>query len=319
VNGAFTVDASSVLASSKLNTNIVSNETWFVKNGSLVENPNQRLLSGSIDYLGLTSNNRLSFDASIIEKSSISPSIMGLTQTTQNVITGIEWNKIGNAYNVDMLGQLKIKDNFLEVSSKYLDLYAPVKGSVAAFSIPNPLNELTSLEYLNNSFLLRSTYEPETIKDKHSDKLETNEVLLRHLSWLKPDLKNIYIGALEALQSKNSDKVRHYTTSLRELFTHVLHLLSPDNKIKEWTKDKNHYSNGRPTRKARLLYITRKFNNDKFEKFVNTDINATIEFIDLFQEGTHSIKSSYSESQLAIMKTKMEDTLVYLIEASKIN
>jgi hypothetical protein len=321
LNGCFTVEPSNIVDSFSVNKNGFQSSDVFIRDGILSENPTHRLMSGSIECLRLTSNNNLSLNSVIIEQANVLPSILGITRTTQDVLAGIEWNKIGTSYNLNMLDQLKIKDNFLEISSRYLDLYKPPEGSLMSYSIPEPLRELTSLEYLNNSFLLRSTYEhvKKAETESISDKLKINEVLVRHLTGLKPDLMNLYHGALETLNSANPDRIRHYTTSLRELFTHVLHQLAPDNQIKNWTNDTSFYDKGKPTRKARLSYIARKFDNNKFKKFVECDIKATIEFIDLFNEGTHSMVSSTSESQLAIMKAKMEDTLVYLIEASKIN
>jgi hypothetical protein len=45
-----------------------------------------------------------------------------------------------------------------------------------------------------------------------------------------------------------------------ELFTHILHGLSPDAEVRKWSTEPAHYHNGRrPTRRAWLLYICREF------------------------------------------------------------
>lgn len=293
----------------------------FFKEAKLSIDPTYKLLNGSINHLSLSTDYKLDLNTRFIENTSIGSDLSKFTIKTKNILSDLEWGKIGLSYKLDLLGQTTLKDNFLEFSSNYLNLYSKDQNGIAFSQLPSKVADLTPKEYLNEAYLLRSTYEPNNIDvDKLLlDQLDTNDILLRHLSELNPNLKNLYIGALEVLKSNNADKIRHYSTSLRELFTHILHILSPDRKIKDWSKDKTHFDNNRPTRKARMLYITRNFHSRKFEKFIDSDIKATLEFIDLLQEGTHKIKPIYSEAQLLIMKSKMESTLIYLIEASKFN
>ena len=44
------------------------------------------------------------------------------------------------------------------------------------------------------------------------------------------------------------------------------------------------------------------------------DIQATIEFIAIFQDGTHSIESGFTPAQLVALKSKAEATLKFLLE-----
>ena len=102
-------------------------------------------------------------------------------------------------------------------------------------------------------------------------------------------------GAIEAFHSDNSDKVRHFSISIRELYTHLIYNLAPDEDIKKWTSDKGNYDDkGRPTRRARLLFICRNINNKPFNSFVKKDVDATLAFIDIFQKGTHGIDPVFS-------------------------
>jgi hypothetical protein len=94
----------------------------------------------------------------------------------------------------------------------------------------------------------------------------------------------------------------------------VLHLLAPDEKIGLWSKDPNHYFNGRPTRKARLYFICRNISSEPFSKFVDKDIEATLAFIDLFQRGTHTIDPNFSHNHLTTIKSKAETTLRFILE-----
>lgn len=142
-----------------------------------------------------------------------------------------------------------------------------------------------------------------------------NEVdLNRFLSKLDKGLYSMWEGAIEAYHSENPDRIRHFSSSLRELFTHVLHILSPEEEVKNWIKDESLLHNGRPTRRARLLYVCRNINNYPFEDFVEKDVNSTLAVIDMFQEGTHKISSNFSEKQLLALKCKAECTIKFLLQ-----
>lgn len=94
----------------------------------------------------------------------------------------------------------------------------------------------------------------------------------------------------------------------------MIHILAPDEQIKKWSNDSSLYDKGKPTRKARLLFICRNISNDPLSKFVEKDVSATVEFLRLFQEGTHAITASFSEHQLIALKARAESTLKFLLE-----
>jgi hypothetical protein len=143
---------------------------------------------------------------------------------------------------------------------------------------------------------------------------ETNDKLADLLARLNEGLVTLWDGARLSLNSDNPERARHTAVSLRELFTHVLHALAPDAEVKNWTNNPKHYHNKRPTRKARLLYICREINYGPFTDFIEADINSTLKFLDLFQEGTHKIVIEYQERQLRAMLVRMESTLRFLLE-----
>lgn len=123
-------------------------------------------------------------------------------------------------------------------------------------------------------------------------------------------------GARESLRSDNPDRARHVTTSVRELCTHVLHGLAPDEEIRKWSTDGNHYHNDRPTRRARLLYICRKFSCDPLTKFVEDDVRAALTLIDSLNAGTHVVQSKLTEFQLEAIVYRMEALALFLIKIS---
>lgn len=124
-------------------------------------------------------------------------------------------------------------------------------------------------------------------------------------------------GAREALLSNNPDRVRHVTISARTLFTHVLHELAPDDEIRKWSTDKNHYHNNRPTRRARLLYICRKFSCDPLAKYVEDDVRAVLSFNNLLDAEVHVVQPRLTEHQLKAIVYRMEHLVLYLLRISR--
>ena len=114
--------------------------------------------------------------------------------------------------------------------------------------------------------------------------------------------------------SDNPDRERHVATSLRELSTRVLHALAPDDCIRQWSADKRHFFNKRPTRRARLQYIHRHINADPLTRFVDDDVEAALSLLDLLQEGTHGVEPRFTESQLRFFVLRIESLLVFLIQ-----
>jgi hypothetical protein len=55
-------------------------------------------------------------------------------------------------------------------------------------------------------------------------------------------------------------------------------------------------------------------NQEQFSTFVEKDIDAALEFLGLFQRGTHEVVPKYTEMQLRIMLLRMEYLLRYLLE-----
>lgn len=151
-----------------------------------------------------------------------------------------------------------------------------------------------------------------------SDKQATDGELEQMLKELDPSFLRMLKGAERALNSQNPDKARHFGTSLRELFNHVLRELAPASKVESWTDDDNHFHKGRPTRRARILFISRKTKSSSFKDYLHSDVKSVLEFINLFHGITHKKASGYSKEQLNGMHTKMRGTLHLLISTSKV-
>jgi hypothetical protein len=124
-------------------------------------------------------------------------------------------------------------------------------------------------------------------------------------------------GARQSLESDNPDRPRHVTTSVRELFTHIIHRLAPDDEIRSWSADDEYYHNNRPTHRARLLYICRKFSCDPLAKFVEDDVKAALTLVDSLNAGTHQVESKLTTSQLEAIVSRMESLALFLLKVSQ--
>lgn len=213
-----------------------------------------------------------------------------------------------------------LTSSFLGLSDSYSTLLKSFETNPLSYTQISPsISRIAPLEYFSTANLLEAisvdediTPEEELLKNEIQYE---NEILLSsHLPRIDAGLYKMWKGAIEAYNSNNSDRVRHFSTSIRELYTHLFHILAPDDAIKKWTSDPTHYHEGRPTRKARLLFICRNINNDPFNAFVKKDVDATIAFIDIFQKGTHDIDPVFSPNHLVTIKSKAENTLKFLLE-----
>jgi hypothetical protein len=220
-----------------------------------------------------------------------------------------------------------VSSNFSALLSSYSDLTQSLDQLIAETPSVKIISERPALELFNNADLLKSISiddvedeieeEEEFLRNKISAEEENIEKALAEQGL--EELIEMWQGAESALESQHPDYGRHSTVSLRELLTHFIHRLAPDEKVKVWTNNPDHFYNKKPTRKARLLYICRSVNNGSFSKFIEKDIAALTEYIDLFQGGTHAAKNSYTHKQLLTLKFYAKSTISYLIEISQLN
>jgi hypothetical protein len=222
---------------------------------------------------------------------------------------------------IALLGDTKIKLNqaIYSFSESYAKLAKSYESSPFTYTKINPsITRLVPSEYFSTANLVEviSTDEDILIEEEGlKDEIQyENEVeLSKHLPKLNNGLLVMWQGAIQTYHSSNPDRIRQFSVSIRELYTHLLQILAPDNEVKNWTTNEELYHNGRPTRKARLLYVCRNINNHSLEEFVNKDVAATLSFIDVFQDCTHSITPNYSSSQLLAIRCKAESTIKFLL------
>lgn len=243
----------------------------------------------------------------------------------QASLAGVKADAIGSIFKSAHAAH-SMAAHFTKLSHSYESLFRSFDESQRRlFGLPPTLSRLPAVELFNGADLVRSTsvddpeekYQEEASIVRVEIQAETTDALNRLLYELNPDFILMREGALKALNSDNPDRVRHFIISLRELFTHVLHCLSPDDEFGKWDDEKKYYDNGRPTRKGRLLYICRNLNQEPFDDFVQKDIASALSILNFFQQGTHQISCPYTPVQIAALIVRMEATLRFMLEIWK--
>jgi len=243
---------------------------------------------------------------------------------SQASVSQFPWEQIGSALGVQPAIKSSLQDAFLGFAHSYSRLFDSLeKKPSIVVSLPPIISKFPTVEFFNGVNLVDTItiktaediqFEEEKQQATDEVRKETEDRLETLLMGLNVEFIVLLRGARQSLYSTNPDNIRHFAISLRELFNHVLHRLAPDDEIKAWSKNPEYYDKGKPTRKARLFYICRKLNHEPFSDFLEKDIDAVLEFLQLFQRGSHEIVPKYTNTQLRMMLLRMESMLRYLLE-----
>lgn len=131
-------------------------------------------------------------------------------------------------------------------------------------------------------------------------------------------LVELWRGAREAAEARRSDCARHVLTSLRELYSQVLHRLAPDDAVRAWSTAASDFTNDRPTRPARLRFALRHVQSPSLTKFLELDQKGVAELVNLFNHGTHGVDPAVSPRELPFIVRRVEGFLCALVEAHQI-
>ncbi|MGN7514102.1 MAG: hypothetical protein ACTHOM_06975 [Allomuricauda sp.] len=304
-----------------LSKTLVNSESWYNEQLSNTTS----ILSGAMssieilkasENLGLINTDNLS---SIAINSSIAKATE-LSLFAEKSLSHFDYSSIGNLIGISEESRTDLSATFTDFSSGYASLLGSFNSDPKSYIDLNPtFIKSIPVEYFTGSNLLEiiSTEEDESVDEeilKNEIQYENEISLNIFLPKIDSGLYDMWKGAIEAYHSDNPDKVRHFATSIREMFTHLMGIMAPDKEIIKWSKSEKDFHNGRPTRKARLDFMCRNISNDSFKNFVNKDVDATLAFINLFQKGTHQIKSNFSQNQLIAIKSKSEATIKFMLE-----
>ena len=242
---------------------------------------------------------------------------------TKQALDRLSWSNVGAVFQATPFVQDQLRNSFVRMNESYKRFWKALR--IDPILIPNfsPImiqQPSTDFYFATQLSYLITEQRPSVRKDEEvfleTSHQRNNSFLCELLPQLDPSLLILYQGAITSLDSNNPDKQRHVAVSLRELFTHILHTLSPENKFKEWNNDPNNLKDGRPTRKGRLLYIYRNINFPPFNQFIKRDVEAVLSFLDLLQTCTHKIKEPFSEQQSRAILSRMESIIYFIIKTN---
>ena len=143
------------------------------------------------------------------------------------------------------------------------------------------------------------------------------DVFESRLAALNQGLVSTYRGGNEALEGGGTDWQRHAMVSFRELTTHVLHLLAPDEKILP-TAQTDDLHNGRPTRKARLNFIFAEVAGPEIAAFYEADVKAAITLFDLLNSETHRLEQRATSEQVHYLRGRVVGLLTSMLSAREL-
>lgn len=277
------------------------------------------LLGRDIDSWRATLSSSLELSEAIARSLDFSR-FTGVTLSTLNP------SALGGAFAIDYTFNQALASSLTEVTSTFASLYEDLDAEGALSTLPRYAIDRPPRELFVHSGLLDaiSIRAPERASALAFDEeyralaSDTEADLQSRLAALDVALLEMWQGAHYALRSRGADRLRHASVSLRELVTQVLHLLAPDKDVADWAPGAEHFdSKKRPTRQTRLLYVARHLNRDRFSRFVNADVAAALELVDLLHKGVHTPESGFTEEQLRLLALRVGHLLLFLMEMAE--
>jgi len=289
--------------------------------------PQSLLRESEFNRLGISSLISEMTSGSVFERAHLSGIGNAISQASsfsrlaESNLGSFSWDKLGSRMKLSAEEVARTQKNFIGLSAGYSEVLKVLNTKPNWIYDAPEVAKMPAVDFYASSRLLKvvTTDDSDTAEIQKTDITideENGDAIKRFLPELDPDLMNLWLGAIYALNSDNPDKIRHFTTSLRELFGHVMRIMATDQQMANWDTERMHYDDkGRPTRKGRFLYICRNIEATKkeFTKLMMAEVDSTIMLIDLFQGGTHAIKSKFGPNELKLIQIKAETTLRYFL------
>lgn len=244
---------------------------------------------------------------------------------TERLMAGIDFEAIRSRFQIEMPVISGLESSIAHVAASYGSLAESLHDisditRLPAFVLPGATREifttnfaLETLRPLNEQDEEDAETESQLVSEAE---LETSACIAL-LQQVDPGLARPYIGARNALHGNNADRARHILSSLRELWNHLLRRLAPDESVAAWipgiTNQKDLLHEGKPTRRARVLYVCRGLNNDPLTDFLMHDTRALVKLIELFNR-VHELETELTDEQLRAILLKTDSWLMYILQ-----
>lgn len=249
---------------------------------------------------------------------------------TERLMAGIDFETIRGRFQIEMPVISGLESSIAHVAASYGNLAESLREisditRLPAFVLPGATREIYTTSFALETLRPwdeRDEDEAETeIQFVAEAELETSGCIAL-LQQVDPGLARPYIGARDALYGNNADRARHILSSLRELWNHLLRRLAPDDLVAAWiprvSNQKDLLHDGKPTRRARVLYVCRELNNEPLTDFLMHDTRALVKLIELFNR-VHELETALTDEQLRAILIRNDSWLMYILQISSGN
>lgn len=246
---------------------------------------------------------------------------------TERLMAGIDFEAIRGRFRIEIPVISGLENAIAHVAASYGSLAESLQDisditRLPAFVLPGATREIYT-----TSFALEALRPWDERDEDEADteiqlvaeaELETSGCIAL-LQQVDPGLARPYIGARDALHGNNADRARHILSSLRELWNHLLRRLAPDDLVAAWIPGVSNQNDllheGKPTRRARVLYVCRELNNDPLTDFLMHDTRALVKMIELFNR-VHELETALTDEQLRAILLRTDSWLMYILQIS---
>ncbi len=246
---------------------------------------------------------------------------------TERLMASIDFEEIRGRFHIEMPVISGLESSTAHVAASYTSLAESLREISDITRLPTFVLPGATREIYTTSFALE-TLRPLDERDEEDIEMEIQLVAeaeletsgcIALLQQVDPGLARPYIGARDALYGNNTDRARHILSSLRELWNHLLRRLAPDDLVAAWipgvSNQKDLIHKGKPTRRAKVLYICRELNNDPLTDFLMHDTRALVRMIELFNR-VHELETALTDEQLRAILLRTDSWLMYILQIS---
>lgn len=245
----------------------------------------------------------------------------------ERLMAGINFEAIRGRFQIEMPVISGLESSIAHVAASYGSLAESLREisditRLPAFVLPGATREIYTTSFALETLRPWDDRDEEDVETKiqlvAEAEMETSGCIAL-LQQVDPGLARPYIGARDAMYGNNPDRARHILSSLRELWNHLLRRLAPDGLVAAWipgvSNQKDLLHDGKPTRRARVLYVCRELNNDPLTDFLIHDTRALVKLIELFGR-IHELETELTDEQLRAILLKSDSWLMYILQIS---
>ena len=247
---------------------------------------------------------------------------------SERLFSGVDLDSIYRSIAVPEIRFLRLQDSINDMNAIYGKLAEsihryPEITHLPRFVLPGATREVFVTGYATNVLGVSDEADAEQddsleIQSVVDEVEEETSICASLLKGVDPALARPYEGARNVLYGTNPDRVRHFLSSQRELWNHLLRIIAPDEQVQEWIPkdDKDLLHEGKPTRKARILYLCRDLNHDSLTEFVIRDTHALVTLVNLFNR-IHQLEPNLSDQQLRALQLRSDSWITYILQIFK--